>query len=99
MFASRLRNVSSRNLLSLAVDKRRAAGLPITDLTESNPTRAGFEYPPSLLEPLARPESLLYAPHPLGLPAARLAVAEDFRRRGVVVAADRIVLTASTSEA
>src|SRR5438034_9691880 len=99
MFSSRLRRGSGRNRLSVALDARRAAGLPIFDLTESNPTRAGFTYPPSLLEPLAQPQARQYAPQALGLPAARMAVSEDFRRRGVDVPAGRIVLTASTSEA
>ena len=68
MFASRLRGGSGRNRLSAALDARRAAGLPILDLTESNPTRAGFDYPASLLEPLARPQARVYAPQALGLP-------------------------------
>jgi aspartate/methionine/tyrosine aminotransferase len=99
MFASRLRRGSARNRLSVALDQRRAAGSPIVDLTESNPTRAGFDYPPALLEPLARPAALQYAPNALGVPAARTAICADFDRRGVTVAPERIVLTASTSEA
>jgi alanine-synthesizing transaminase len=99
MFASRLRQGPGRNRLALALDRRRTAGLPIIDLTESNPTRAGFEYPHGLLTPLAQPRALRYDPSPFGLPAARQAVADDFRRRGVDVAPERIVLTASTSEA
>jgi alanine-synthesizing transaminase len=42
---------------------------------------------------------LTYRPAPLGLPDAREAIAEDYARRGLRVAADRIVLTSSTSEA
>ena len=99
MFASRLRRGSGRNRLSVALDQRRAAGLPIIDLTESNPTRACFVYPPALLAPLAQPDALRYAPDPFGLPAARRSVSYDFHRRGVHVAPERIVLTASTSEA
>jgi alanine-synthesizing transaminase len=99
MFASRLRAGSGRNRLSAALDTRRAAGLPIFDLTESNPTRAGFDYPLALLQPLAQPAARLYAPQALGLPGARLAVSQDFLRRGVDVPAERVVVTASTSEA
>jgi aspartate/methionine/tyrosine aminotransferase len=99
MFASRLRRGSARNRLSVALDRRRIAGSPIVDLTESNPTRVGFDYPPELLEPLARPAALQYAPNALGIPAARTAISADFGRRGVAVAPERIVLTASTSEA
>jgi alanine-synthesizing transaminase len=99
MFASRLRQGPGRNRLALALDRRRSAGLPIIDLTESNPTRAGLDYPHGLLTPLSQPRALHYDPNPFGLPEARQAVADDFGRRGVDVAPARIVLTASTSEA
>ena len=69
------------------------------DLTESNPTRAGFSYPDDLLAPLADARALDYDPQPLGLWPARAAAAADFRRRGIVLSADRVALTSSTSEA
>jgi len=69
------------------------------DLTESNPTRVGFEYPPEMLVSLASEPGLRYQPAALGLAVAREAVAADYRRRQLSVAADRIVITASTSEA
>jgi aspartate/methionine/tyrosine aminotransferase len=99
MFSSRLRQTAGRNLLAVALERRRAAGLSISDLTLSNPTRAGFTYPPGLLAPLSRAQGLCYEPEPFGLPAARQAISEDFARRGVSVPANRTVLTASTSDA
>lgn len=99
MFSSRLRQGAGRNRLALALSHRRAAGLPIIDLTESNPTRAGFTYPAGLLRALSQERALCYHPQPFGLPEARQAVSDDFTRRGVPVPANRIVLTASTSEA
>ena len=99
MFSSRLRRGFGRNRLSVALEKRRAQGLPVFDLTESNPTRAGFDYPVVLLEPLAQPQARVYAPNALGLRSAREAVRGDFLRRGVDLPAERIVLTSSTSEA
>ena len=99
MFASRLRHGPGRNRLAQALDRRRSSGLPVIDLTESNPTRAGFSYPGELLSPLAQPRALRYDPSPLGLLDARRAVSNDFRRRGAAVPPERIVLTASTSEA
>lgn len=78
---------------------RRRSGAAIVDLTESNPTRVGLSYPQHLLAPLADARSVEYDPQPLGLWSARAAVAADFRRRGIVLSADRVVLTASTSEA
>src|SRR4051795_4483502 len=98
-FSSRLPADLTTNRLTAALAAAHAAGRPIVDLTQSNPTRAGFDYPPDLLEPLGRPAGLTYAPSALGLPAARLAVSYDFARRGINVAPERIVLTASTSEA
>jgi alanine-synthesizing transaminase len=99
LFASRLRHGPGRNRLAQALDRRRSSGLPVIDLTESNPTRAGFSYPGELLSPLAQPRALRYDPSPLGLLEARRAVSNDFRRRGAAVPPERIVLTASTSEA
>src|SRR5262245_19346618 len=73
--------------------------MPLTDLTESNPTRAGFDYPPDLLASLSDPRALTYVPSPLGLMEARRAIARDYARQRLTVPAERIVLTASTSEA
>lgn len=70
------------------------------DLTLSNPTRCGFEYPEAvLLSALAQPASLTYDPQPLGLIAARQAVAGYYAGRGVETSPDHVLLTASTSEA
>src|SRR5581483_10701258 len=85
--------------LAQALEARRRAGAPILDLTLSNPTRAGLEYPPDLLVPLADRRGLIYEPAPLGLEEARAAVAHEFARRGRVVDPHRIALVASTSEA
>jgi aspartate/methionine/tyrosine aminotransferase len=98
-FSSRFPSDLSPNPLALALERLKANGETIIDLTASNPTRAGLSYPPDLLEPLSDPRGLVYAPQPFGLPDAREAVAADFARRGLVVAADDIALTASTSEA
>lgn len=99
MISSRLPPSLAPNALARRVQARRASGAAILDLTESNPTRVGLTYPPDLLAPLADPRALDYDPQPLGLWPARAAVAADFRRRGLVVSADRVALTTSTSEA
>ncbi len=75
----------------------RARGEAVLDLTESNPTVAGFSYPQSaILDALADPRALRYEPVPAGLPAARQAVSDYYAGS---VAPERILLTASTSEA
>lgn len=99
MFSSRLTFDAPANRLSAALDALRAADTPFDDLTESNPTRVGIAYPPRLLDALSSPAGLRYDPQPLGTRAARQAVASDLRRRGLNTPAERIVLTASTSEA
>jgi aspartate/methionine/tyrosine aminotransferase len=87
------------NALTRAVEALRAAGTPIVDLTETNPTRVGLPYPPDLVDALAQHAALTYEPHPRGLPTARQAIAADHRRRGVLVDPEHVVLAASTSEA
>jgi aspartate/methionine/tyrosine aminotransferase len=99
VFSTRIAADLAPNRLAQALERARSEGRPIIDLTESNPTRAGFNYPPDLLAPLAHPRGLTYAPQPFGLLDARRAVAADYARRGVSIAPDCIVLTASTSEA
>jgi len=99
VFSTRVPRDLASNRLTIAVAARRAAGRSFIDLTESNPTRAGFDYPPDLLAPLADARALAYAPSPLGLRDAREAVARDYARQRLVVSPDRIVLTASTSDA
>jgi len=87
------------NALARLIQSKRRSGASIADLTESNPTRVGLTYPADLLAPLAEARALAYDPQPLGMWSARAAVAADFRRRGIVLSADRVALTSSTSEA
>lgn len=98
-FSSRVPADLGMNRLARAIATSRAEQRTLIDLTLSNPTRASFEYPSGLLGSLADPRGLVYEPQPFGLPATRQAVSADYQRRGVAVAADRIVLTSSTSEA
>lgn len=99
MFSKRTHWDLRPNRLTQALDERRATGLPVLDLTESNPTAVGLLPPPDLLQSLAGEGGRVYEPDPRGLRAAREAVARDFRRRGVALEADRLLLTASSSEA
>ena len=99
MFSTRTPEDLTPNRLTEALEAARAEGRTILDLTESNPTRAGLDYPADLLRLLADPRGLTYAPSPFGLLEARAAVARDYLRRGVHATLERIALTASTSEA
>src|SRR5271156_1914019 len=78
----------------------RAEGVQLWDLTASNPTHCGFDYPAaSLLAPLSDPAALRYDPNPKGLLSARQAVSLYYRDHGATVDPEQILLTASTSEA
>lgn len=99
MFSARTRWDLEPNRLDLILRDKRTAGEIVLDLTESNPTQAGIDYPADLVALLADPAGLRYEPAPFGLARAREAVAADFARRGSPVDASRVVLTASTSEA
>ena len=92
VFSSRLDwNFQTNRLSALLKTKER-----VLDLTESNPTRAGIEYPgEQILCALADSRALRYDPEPRGLLSAREAVARYYGD----VPASRILLTASTSEA
>jgi aspartate/methionine/tyrosine aminotransferase len=100
MFSRRLAWSSPRNRLARRLGERRAAGAAILDLTESNPTRAGLPYPAeAIAAALADPGAAAYDPRPRGAAEARGAVAAFYARRGHDVDPERVVLTASTSEA
>ena len=95
MFSKRLKWNSRTNPLSELLAQKLEEGAAILDLTESNPTRAGLDYPVDEILAAAFDKAILrYDPEPRGLYEAREAVAEH-----VGVDVSRIVLTASTSEA
>lgn len=93
-FSRRLPHELRPNALTELLEEKRRAGAQILDLTESNPTRAGIEYPRGFLAGLAAEAAARYDPEPFGLPAARETLAREFG-----AAPERIFLTASTSEA
>lgn len=100
MFSSRLNWSLPRNRLSALLAEKRHSGARVLDLTESNPTRAGLDYPQAeILASLTDERALRYDPSPGGLRAAREAVAGYYRAGGLSIGPARVLLTASTSEA
>ncbi|MGH9588256.1 MAG: pyridoxal phosphate-dependent aminotransferase [Acidobacteriaceae bacterium] len=90
----------SERELARAVRERRAAGLPLVDLTASNPTRCGFDYDgKAILAALGRSEALVYEADPHGMLRARQAVSQYYAGLGARVEAANLFLTPSTSEA
>jgi aspartate/methionine/tyrosine aminotransferase len=89
--------------LAARLEERRRRGLPVLDLTESNPTRAGLTQPGAALaralaEVAADPASLGYAPDPRGDRLAREAIAAVHAAHGADVDPAHVILTAGTSE-
>jgi alanine-synthesizing transaminase len=92
MFSRRADWRAPVNALTLAIREHRG---PLFDLTESNPTRAGLDYPlDELSEVMGRAARAAYSPEPLGLRPTREAVAVELGAEP-----DDIMITASTSEA
>jgi aspartate/methionine/tyrosine aminotransferase len=98
-FSERTNWNTEESELARAHRLRLTAGLPIADLTASNPTRCGFVYDSGLLAALANPQALDYDPQPRGLLSARQAVCAYYADHGVTLQPEQIVLTTSTSEA
>jgi alanine-synthesizing transaminase len=100
MFSSRLDWEAGSNRLMETLRGKRREGVRILDLTETNPTAAGFAYDErEILAAIAHPAAMRYEPSPRGLPAARKAVSEYYREKGAAADSENILVTASTSEA
>ncbi len=99
-FSSRVQTDLASNDFFRAVEDKRAEKASLWDLTVSNPTLAGLEYPLAEIRAvLAEGAWQTYQPDPRGLPEARGAVAGYYRERGIILSPDSIVLTSGTSEA
>jgi alanine-synthesizing transaminase len=100
MFSDRFNWDLSPNALSLILRDKQSRGETIFDLTQSNPTQAGFDYDADdILASLAQAEAMTYAPDPRGLLKARRAIAQHYLDRGEPVDSEAVFLTAGTSEA
>jgi alanine-synthesizing transaminase len=82
------------------LEQRRVAGEGLLDLTISNPTEALPDYPHAeIVRAYGAIGDLHYEPEALGTPHARRCIAAWYAALGIRAPAERIVLTASTSEA
>ena len=100
MFSSRTNWHPEHNRLTGLLELRRKNNKPIYDLTVSNPTESGIQYPEhEFLSALAQHQSLTYQPNPRGLYSARDSIAQNYRVKNITVDPSDIFLTASTSEA
>lgn len=95
--SSRLPQHFQPNALSAELEALREAGVSWLDLTVSNPTRCGFEFPEGAIRAaLGAPEVLAHAPDARGAHATREAIAAW---HGHGTQTEDLLLTASTSEA
>jgi aspartate/methionine/tyrosine aminotransferase len=85
--------------LARALARARSKGENVLDLTISNPTTVGLTYSDAFYRTLVDERCATYEPAATGLPDARAAVADYYRRRGVSADPDCLWLCASTSEA
>ena len=100
MFSRRTAWDRSPNELARLIAARRAEGAELLDLTVSDPGAAGLGWDEGRLARLLSVAGVAeHRPEPLGLLSAREAVAHWSRARGLPLRPDRLVLTASTSEA
>jgi alanine-synthesizing transaminase len=100
MFSNRTGWNLEHSKLGRALGERRRSGKVLIDLTESNPTKCGFQYDAQrILDALNNPASLTYEPIAQGLPQARAAVAGYYSSCGNHVAVEDIFLATGTSEA
>src|SRR5450631_231831 len=86
--------------LARALQEHIAAGLPLIDLTASNPTHCGFTYDAErLLAPLSDAAAMSYDPIPRAMLSARQAVCRYYADIDIHIEPSKIFLTTSTSEA
>jgi aspartate/methionine/tyrosine aminotransferase len=99
MFSARTGWPRDDNPLKQATERVRST-TDFIDLTVSNPTAVDLAYDERrILAALAHSGALRYEPKPFGLESAREAVSAYYKRRGIEVSKDRIILVATTSEA
>jgi aspartate/methionine/tyrosine aminotransferase len=95
-FSHRTPDDLSHNAIARAVE---TSPRPVLDLTQSNPTLCGFNYPPDLFKELSSSEVLIYDPQAFGSLKARQILARHLSSADHLVNPENLVLTASTSEA
>ncbi len=88
------------NSIELACQARKAKGLPLIDLTCSNPTLQEYFFPKEILkiEIDKYLSNRIYIPESKGLLKARKSIAKYYIERGLNISAEHIIITANTSE-
>jgi len=99
-FAKRVDFFAPRNGLDLERTERGRMGLPLFDLSQSNPTKTGFIFPQAeLAAALSDAANADYSPDPRGRARARAEIAAVLAEGRRKIDESRLLLCASTSEA
>lgn len=95
-----LGDLSSENKIHQTKKNLERSGNEILDLTNSNPTKLGLEFPPGALSHILSSLDLSqYDPLAEGLESTRSVIVTDYKTRGIQTETSDLILTASTSEA
>ncbi len=99
LFSCRTEWELSPNQIFTTLENLRKDNVTVFDLTESNPTRCGLNYPQEIFQSLANEGNLQYDPSPKGSMVAREAISHYYKTKNIKVDPAQIFLTSSTSEA
>ncbi|MCZ8342052.1 MAG: pyridoxal phosphate-dependent aminotransferase [Leptospira sp.] len=92
-------NFSEENKLTSIKKNLEERNVPFLDLTSSNPTNLGLEFPDPILRHLLESVNLShYNPEVKGLESARNSISNFYAERGYTVSKESIYLTPSTSD-
>ena len=78
--------------------EREASGLPIHDLTITNPTLVGLEFPSLVLKSTLEHSSSKYSPDPRGSRKARASISQYYREKNILFEEEDLFLTSGTAE-
>lgn len=102
MFSNRLLqfgNFTEENKLTSIKKKLEEKNVPVLDLTVSNPTIVGLEFPEAILRHILESVNLShYSPSAKGLESARESISNYYAERGLSFSKESIFLTPSTSD-
>lgn len=99
-FSSRFSFQDGENEFSTILSEYKKNKISYIDLTVSNPTQAGFQYPSEAIRHSFHTNDLItYIPDPQGNENARNTISEYYRSKGVVIDPEDLFLVSSSSEA
>ncbi|PJZ54432.1 pyridoxal phosphate-dependent aminotransferase [Leptospira adleri] len=99
-FSSRFSFQDGENEFSRILSEYKKKKISYIDLTLSNPTQAGFQYPFEAIRHSFQTNDLItYIPDPQGNELARNTISDYYRSKGVMIDPDDLFLVSSSSEA